>query len=310
MKKTILSIALGLTLSFIIAQSTPCDSLTVTGSQYQLQITANNLNTFIFYWETSSSDGTILEQDSSMSNTHNVYNNSSSGQPDDTLITCISTGSTNCCAILIWDGTNWINSSGTNPPPPSNCNANYYVYNSNNTPNSNPNLIYLVENASGGTSPYTYLWDFGDGSNSSLQYPSHTFTQSGNFNVCYTITDANGCSDTYCDTITIPRVSVATLIVISPQQVNTVEIDALDPSIIYPNPVNENPSLIIYSKSNQTVDIAVFDIYGKEISAYSLYINQGANTINLVTSYFNKGSYFISIDSKKDQRHEIISFIK
>ena len=63
------------------------------------------------------SDGTILEQDSSMSTTHNVYNfNMSTGQNYDTLITCISTMNTFCCVTLGMEI--WINASGFNPPPP------------------------------------------------------------------------------------------------------------------------------------------------------------------------------------------------
>jgi hypothetical protein len=119
MKKITLLFLSILTLTFIKGQSSACDSLTITGSQYQLQITANNLNTFVFYWETMGSDGTILEQDSSMSTTHNVYNfNMSTGQNYDTLVTCISTMNTLCCATLVWNGNNWINASGSNPPPP------------------------------------------------------------------------------------------------------------------------------------------------------------------------------------------------
>jgi hypothetical protein len=118
MKKLLLTTLTSLTILFCQAQTTLCDSLTITGSQYQLQITAIT-NTFIYYWETSGSDGSILEQDSSMSTTHSVYNfNSSTGQPYDTLITCISTMNTFCCATLVWDGNNWINTSGSNPPPP------------------------------------------------------------------------------------------------------------------------------------------------------------------------------------------------
>ena len=126
MKKLLLTTITTLSIIFGQAQSTACDSLTITGSQYQLQITANNLNTFVYYWETMGSDGTILEQDSSMSTTHNVYNfNMSTGQNYDTLVTCISTMNTFCCATLVWNGNNWIISSGSNPPPPPplNCNA-------------------------------------------------------------------------------------------------------------------------------------------------------------------------------------------
>ncbi len=59
MKKIIPLILSILTLTLIKGQSTACDSLTITGSQYQLQITANNLNTFVYYWETMGSDRTL-----------------------------------------------------------------------------------------------------------------------------------------------------------------------------------------------------------------------------------------------------------
>jgi PKD repeat protein len=42
----------------------------------------------------------------------------------------------------------------------------------------------------------TYFWDFGDGSTSTQQLPSHTYTTSGAFNVSLIVTDSSGCSDT------------------------------------------------------------------------------------------------------------------
>ena len=85
MKKLLLTIITTLIILFGQAQTTLCDSLTITGSHFQLQITANNLNTFIIYWQTTGSDGSMLEQDSSMSITHSVYNfNTNTGQPYDT----------------------------------------------------------------------------------------------------------------------------------------------------------------------------------------------------------------------------------
>ncbi|WP_420316446.1 PKD domain-containing protein [Ekhidna sp.] len=39
----------------------------------------------------------------------------------------------------------------------------------------------------------TYLWDFGDGFNSTAAEPSHIFTDAGNYNVSLTATDTNGC---------------------------------------------------------------------------------------------------------------------
>ncbi len=42
----------------------------------------------------------------------------------------------------------------------------------------------------------SYLWDFGDGSTSSIQNPSHQYTEAGNYTVSLTVIDSVGCSET------------------------------------------------------------------------------------------------------------------
>ena len=65
-----------------------------------------------------------------------------------------------------------------------------------------PGMIYLVDLAIGNTLHYS--WDFGNGVVINNQFPAVTFTDFGTYNICLTITDTiAGCTDTYCDTITI-----------------------------------------------------------------------------------------------------------
>ena len=47
------------------------------------------------------------------------------------------------------------------------------------------------------TGASTWAWDFGDGSTSNAQNPTHTYQNSGNYTVTLTVTDANGCTDTH-----------------------------------------------------------------------------------------------------------------
>ena len=51
-------------------------------------------------------------------------------------------------------------------------------------------------NASTGPGSLTYLWNFGDGTTSTLQNPSHTYIGTGSFNVTLTTTSTLGCSST------------------------------------------------------------------------------------------------------------------
>ncbi len=62
-------------------------------------------------------------------------------------------------------------------------------------------LMVQFSDQSNGASSWS--WDFGDGSTSSLQDPTHVFSASGSYNVCLTITSP-GCSpNTYCETINV-----------------------------------------------------------------------------------------------------------
>jgi PKD repeat protein len=79
-----------------------------------------------------------------------------------------------------------------------NCNA-YFNYSVDST-----NLVTFMDssNASTGFFITSWFWDFGDGTSSGLQNPTHQFNTSGAYYVCLTITDSV-CSDTYCDSVYI-----------------------------------------------------------------------------------------------------------
>jgi len=52
--------------------------------------------------------------------------------------------------------------------------------------------IQFYGTAYGGTEPYTWHWDFGDGATSNLQNPTHVYDKAGTYTVTLTVTDANG----------------------------------------------------------------------------------------------------------------------
>jgi hypothetical protein len=52
--------------------------------------------------------------------------------------------------------------------------------------------ITLTGLAFGGTPPYQYYWDFGDGNTNTSINPTHTYTTAGNYTATYTITDKEG----------------------------------------------------------------------------------------------------------------------
>jgi len=65
------------------------------------------------------------------------------------------------------------------------------------------NSITCTGTATGGTSPYTWLWDFGDSTTSTLQNPSHTYTTTGTKTITLTVTDSASHTATDSSTATI-----------------------------------------------------------------------------------------------------------
>jgi PKD repeat protein len=63
--------------------------------------------------------------------------------------------------------------------------------------------VFFTNFSRGGTAPYTYSWSFGDGNSSTAANPTHTYNAPGPFTVCLTFTDASGCVDSTCQTVTL-----------------------------------------------------------------------------------------------------------
>lgn len=68
---------------------------------------------------------------------------------------------------------------------------------------SQPWIAEFTNCTSGGSAPYAYEWTFPDGSNSNLANPSYSFGSSGDWTICLTITDANNCTSTTCDSVVV-----------------------------------------------------------------------------------------------------------
>jgi PKD repeat protein len=60
-----------------------------------------------------------------------------------------------------------------------------------------PLLVRFRDMSSSGSPPYTYAWEFGDGTGSTEQNPVKTYNTAGVYTVRLTVTDAGGRSDTY-----------------------------------------------------------------------------------------------------------------
>ena len=85
--------------------------------------------------------------------------------------------------------------------------------------------VYFAD-SSHGESPFTYNWNFGNGTSSNSQFPNTTYQSTGNYNVTLIITSQHGCKDT----VTMPN-----LVQVYPLPQAGFVVTPTDTSIFYPN---------------------------------------------------------------------------
>jgi PKD repeat protein len=122
-----------------------------------------------------------------------------------------------------WDSSTGILGTldGTVPINSTSVTAHYVLISTNAWGASNPSSIISVEftfspsqavqfsiitfnpTVTGGTPPYSYRWNFGDGQSSSQSNPDHSYASPGSYQVTLTVTDKNGVVATQTSTIKV-----------------------------------------------------------------------------------------------------------
>src|SRR5215217_103641 len=64
-------------------------------------------------------------------------------------------------------------------------------------------IVTFAGTATGGTTPYTWTWEFGDAATGTGQTPTHTYTAAGDYAVAMTVRGADGKTNRRTKTITV-----------------------------------------------------------------------------------------------------------
>lgn len=172
------------------------------------------------------------------------------------------------------------------------CDADFSIVNDSLTTTE-----YYGFNYSTGTN-LTYAWDFGDGGTSTDQFPVYTFSTTGTFDVCLTIDDGNGCTDTECITLTVfTKASQTTISIHDPGTANLANMDAIENISVYPNPSNGDFTISFYSNSNESADVNIFDLQGNIIASQKVDNNTGETKVNFDLNGIAPGVYFWQLNA-------------
>ena len=123
--------------------------------------------------------------------------------------------------------------------------------------------IYPTAN---GQAPFTYLWDFGDTTTSTQATPSHNYAYACHHVVCLTITDANSCISSYCDSSMVHRINSSSYmlsVTAMPIVVSGIQEQNELKGSVFPNPVSD--FITVSFNKNISGTLRITDITGKLI---------------------------------------------
>lgn len=173
-------------------------------------------------------------------------------------------------------------------------NASFYVFADSVTSGN-----YYVYNVSSGTGNVSYLWDFGDGSSSTQQYPAHQYTTPGHYVLCLTVTATDGtttCTSSHCDSSSVQRIAAGFLmshIAVIPQSTTGIKETGIANNLkVFPNPVSDKLTIETeLASGKESIKCMLVDALGKIVIQKSIVDSK----TTLDTSELEKGFYFLSI---------------
>jgi PKD repeat protein len=141
------------------------------------------------------------------------------------------------------------------------CSSNFSLY-----PNPLVSHDWFALDSSEGVPPLSYEWSWGDGNASTGVNVSHTYDTAGYYNICLTIVDASGCTDTYCDNSTYiyKAMDMVTVNVVG-ELPNGVNEHRLSQTLsFYPNPTSGRIQ-IDFGSVKESITINAYNVLGELI---------------------------------------------
>ncbi len=145
--------------------------------------------------------------------------------------------------------------------------------------------VYIVYDQSTGNN-LQYIWYFGDGDSSTLQYPVHKYDTAGYYDICLTVYN-NICTNTYCDSTFYAwkyGAPMSQLIVNNPTGITQI---SESPSLnVFPNPSSH--SIFIVTSNFHAAQITIYDMEGQQVL-------QQKFTPKIDISVLNPGIYLVEV---------------
>ncbi len=153
-----------------------------------------------------------------------------------------------------------------------------------------------------------FSWDFGDGTTSNEEFPTHDYPTDSTYTLCLTITNNNGCEHTACLEISLLGKRMGNTSLSSKNKSSGFHLTVIDEATIaveeqekseenirvFQNSSGDRLNIIFNSLPNGEVNYMIFDMTGKMLDKNRLNLNSKAMQINLKN--FGTGNYLLLIN--------------
>ena len=168
-----------------------------------------------------------------------------------------------------------------------------------------PGQVVLVDSSYGTGGGMRFIWNFGDGNTAFVEYPTHSYSTAGSYQVTLSIMDSlSGCTNFYHDTITVDSAGILRagfgLTVINANSVGVEENSNLANFKLYPNPASDFVT-IQFEETQLTNVIQLIDISGKLV--YTEIIT-GKEFVTINTQAFEAGVYIVRMRNELGQNNK------
>jgi PKD repeat protein len=129
--------------------------------------------------------------------------------------------------------------------------------------------------------PTSWAWDFGDGNTSDEQNPTHTFAETGDYNVCLTASNSAG-SDESCVTVQVIIVNTGELTLTAPELT------------VFPSPAQDWVSVQLDGlATKQAVELRVHNALGQQLLQQRF--DQSPEAYSFQVADWQAGIYFLTV---------------
>jgi PKD repeat protein len=187
-----------------------------------------------------------------------------------------------------------------------------------------PNEVWVWNLSSGGDGNYQFFWSFGDGTSSTEAYPTHVYATGGPYQLCLTMTDGSGCTNSYCDEVSVDEDGLYTglivdgrptllrsgftIRVVSEQPTAIIEREWVENVALWPNPVEDVIGLSFNSLNHASLSLTIFDLNGRVVHSANTVVNTGQNNHRIHVADLEAGMYLLQIAN--GNQHTSRRFVK